>query len=96
MDHDVDVAIGVVAHGDRLQDTLAPDARRQLLQAIGVECAAGLLGIGLDPLQPDLLGGRQILDANGLRPVVGEQRVDGEPAATFGRRSDRSLGRRKR
>ena len=45
MDHDVDVAIGVVAHGDRLQDTLLPDARRQLLQTIGIECAARLIGI---------------------------------------------------
>src|SRR3954469_14554858 len=84
MDHDVHITIGVVAHGDRLQDPLSPDARRQLLQAIGIECATWLLGIGLDPLQPDLLGSRQVLDTNGLGPMVGEQRVDGESTATFG------------
>jgi hypothetical protein len=58
MNHDVDVALHVVAHGDWLQDAFAPDAGGQLLQAVWVERAAGLVGVGLDPLQPDLLGGR--------------------------------------
>src|SRR5215211_9449617 len=85
MDHDVDITVGVVAHGNRLKDTLSPDARRQLLQAIRIECASWLLGIGLDPLQPNLLGSREVLDTYGLGPMIGEQRVDGEPAATFRR-----------
>ena len=34
MHHDVDVTIGVIAHGNRLQDAFASDARRQLLQPI--------------------------------------------------------------
>ena len=43
------------AHRGGLQDAVLADAGRQLLQTLGVKIAAGLVGVGYDALQRDIL-----------------------------------------
>ena len=85
VEHDVDVEVGVIADGDRLQDALAADTGGKLFQALGIEGSAGLIGVGDDALEPDLLGGWEVFDADGLGAMVGKEGIDGKAATALGR-----------